>query len=807
MTVSVRVIDELGERIYQPHDFPLSIGAGSEVAIALPGMTEDGVYGYLVLSDEALFFQPENRLPVYKNKELIKESSWLYEGDTIHVGDAAICCTFDDQIPTLSLRTIDHNNHPPVIVPPKVPLRSDSFAQARPKPATQPTSKSRSRALKAILSSVFFCLLLLAIYVFTARSVSIQISPEPDDFGVSGGLFRFKVADRYLLRPGNYIIKAEKVGYQPLQEIAEVSNETSQAMVFSMKPLPGKLIMQIEPPLEAEITIDGKVVEGIPKDGYALPAGTHDIHVQAPRYLPFVSKVVIAGAGQKQNLAVNLVPAWAVISVASDPAGAMILIDGQEKGLTPLTLDILNGPHQLLVTMEGHETWQTNLTVVANEAQSISDIVLRKADGKISVTSRPTSASVSVDGAYQGLTPLDISVTSSKSHTVVLSKAGHEPATRSFKVEAAGKRKLSFTLIPKRGTLVLNIRPADAQLYIDGKARKTAEGRIKLSAVRHKLEIRKKGYESFTKTVTPRAGFPQEIEVELIQTTQKAKLRTVAKLIKTKGGQQLRYITPGKFTMGASRREQGRRANETAYTVNLTRPFYLGVKEVTNAQFRRFKASHSSGRVQRFTLDEDNLPAVQVSWEDAAQYCNWLSERESLPPVYVTKGVIIIARDPIPTGYRLPTEAEWAWVARAAGKKTALKYPWGMSFPPSGAAGNYADASAASLIGGALPGYSDSYPGAAPVGSFKPNNLGLFDLGGNAAEWVHDYYVIHSSATTHSLQDPSGPDTGTHHTVRGSSWRQGSISELRLSYRDYSRAKRQDLGFRIARYADQLTSK
>ena len=71
------------------------------------------------------------------------------------------------------------------------------------------------------------------------------------------------------------------------------------------------------------------------------------------------------------------------------------------------------------------------------------------------------------------------------------------------------------------------------------------------------------------------------------------------------------------------------------------------------------------------------------------------------------------------------------------------------------------------------------------------------------AEWINDYYAVYPGQGEKLVRDPIGPSAGDHHVVRGSSWRDGSITELRLSYRDYSRDPRDNLGFRIARYADE----
>ena len=116
--------------------------------------------------------------------------------------------------------------------------------------------------------------------------------------------------------------------------------------------------------------------------------------------------------------------------------------------------------------------------------------------------------------------------------------------------------------------------------------------------------------------------------------------------------------------------------------------------------------------------------------------------------------------------------------------------------------GNYADESADDVLPQSLPSYDDHYPSTAPVDAFEPNALGLFNMGGNVAEWVHDYYTIYPAGSPEVATDPLGPEDGTHHVIRGSSWMDSSISELRLTYRDYGEKARPDLGFRIARYAE-----
>ena len=120
-----------------------------------------------------------------------------------------------------------------------------------------------------------------------------------------------------------------------------------------------------------------------------------------------------------------------------------------------------------------------------------------------------------------------------------------------------------------------------------------------------------------------------------------------------------------------------------------------------------------------------------------------------------------------------------------------------MPIPPE--AGNYGDLAGAGVLKGALPGYTDNHGATAPVGSFQANPLGFFNLGGNVSEWMHDVYAVTPYPPGEVTRDPLGPAEGAYHVIRGSSWMDTNMTELRLSYRDYGDTARPDLGFRIAR--------
>jgi formylglycine-generating enzyme required for sulfatase activity len=354
------------------------------------------------------------------------------------------------------------------------------------------------------------------------------------------------------------------------------------------------------------------------------------------------------------------------------------------------------------------------------------------------------------------------------------------------------------------GEVRFNISPANATVRINGKSVGKGSRTLSLPAVEHAVEISLDGYASVRQRVTPRPGLAQLVDVTL-QTQKAVKLASIKPEITTPVGQTLLLFKPGEsaladFTMGASRREPGRRANEVLHPVSLRRMFYLQTTEVTNAQFRQFQPSHNSGQIEGNSLNQEHQPAVKVSWQQAAAFCNWLSAKEGLPAFYQEKNGIVTGYNRASTGYRLPSEAEWAWAARASGQ-TLLRFPWGDTFPPVATVENYADNTSAYVTGRTLNNYTDGHVVTAPVASFKPNQHGLYDMGGNASEWVNDVYSI-PSANGAAQTDPLGGQSGDNYVIRGAGWAHAKLGELRLSYRDYGQAARDDVGFRIARYAE-----
>jgi formylglycine-generating enzyme required for sulfatase activity len=275
---------------------------------------------------------------------------------------------------------------------------------------------------------------------------------------------------------------------------------------------------------------------------------------------------------------------------------------------------------------------------------------------------------------------------------------------------------------------------------------------------------------------------------------------------------EMALIPGGSFNMGSPSSEPERIGyREPIRRVRLD-AFFLGVRELTVGEFRRFVEDTgymTSGEEAggSFVYDEakgawefqagadwrhpgfrqgDDHPVVNVSWSDALRYCNWLSEKEGLRPAYVISGTQ--ARwDRDANGYRLPTEAEWEYACRAG---TTTPFSTGTRI--STAQANY---------DGNAPYVFDNRgvfrKGTTAAASLQPNPWGLYDLHGNAWEWCWDYYGMYPETEG---ENPAGPDSGAHRVNRGGGW-DSPAGDLRSAARssNFPETSGGSLGFRLAR--------
>jgi len=210
-------------------------------------------------------------------------------------------------------------------------------------------------------------------------------------------------------------------------------------------------------------------------------------------------------------------------------------------------------------------------------------------------------------------------------------------------------------------------------------------------------------------------------------------------------GMKFVLIPAGEFMMGSSQSVEEvvsngggeveyYRGEQPRHRVSITRPFYLGVHEVTQKQYEAIMGENPS------YFEGENNPVDSVSWFDAVEFCKKLTEKEGIT-------------------YRLPTEAEWEYSCRA-GTETPFHY------------GNSLSSRQANFHGEYPYGKAEKGPFRAetlPVGSFKPNAWGLYDMHGNMYEWCADWYDVDYYGES-TVDDPQGPASGEYRVRRSGAW-------------------------------------
>ncbi|HMD83699.1 MAG TPA: SUMF1/EgtB/PvdO family nonheme iron enzyme [Terriglobia bacterium] len=384
------------------------------------------------------------------------------------------------------------------------------------------------------------------------------------------------------------------------------------------------------------------------------------------------------------------------------------------------------GDHALRVSLAGKRNHEQKVMVNAGQVTKIT-AVLADLAGTVVVQTSP-GATVFLDGSSRGTTDatgkLSVPDVAAGSHELRISAGGKKDYQQKINVTAGQEARINASLADLAATLVIQTSPG-AAVFLDGSSRGAtgARGQLAIPGVAagsHELRITAPGKREYRQSITVPAGQEARIEARLEDAgpPPPGTLRE-----NPKDGLKYVWIPPGSFVMGCPPTDEDCNSFEKPpHPVTISKGFWIGQTEVTVGAYKRFAAA----TVRQIPAAPDfnsgwaneSMPIVTVTWNEAHDYCAW-------------------------AGGRLPTEAEWEYAAR--GGSTAPRY------------GPLDEVAWYGVNSG-----SQTHP----VGEKRANGFGLYDVIGNALEWVNDWYEEKYYRSSPS-QDPPGPTSGTKRGLRG----------------------------------------
>jgi formylglycine-generating enzyme required for sulfatase activity len=403
--------------------------------------------------------------------------------------------------------------------------------------------------------------------------------------------------------------------------------------------------------------------------------------------------------------------------------------------------------------------------------------------GTIKINTTPTGANVFVDGKAAGKTPVELGNMAPGNKTIRVEKDGYVPEEKETTIHKGRRSVVRFDLVQevRKGWLTVSLSPSDAQVKILNISPRYRKG-MALDPGRYHVEVSADGYTTREEWVGLAAGDA----LDLVITLQKVPASPSRGFTESTTNMEFVRIPDGCFQMGQSEAEKeqliaerGKDTYEKYYNDELPRhevcvdAFYMGKYEVTVGQWRKFirdsnyktDAEKDTGGVKGCYAYKDG----KWDWREGRDWENPGFSQSSEQPVAcvshndVTAFIRWLNRQGNKV-FRLPTEAEWEYAAR--GGTSTIRY-WG----------DAADSKACGYANVADRGHGwnnnfpcdDGYEWSSPVGSFKANNYGLYDMLGNVWEWCSDRYASDYYKSS-PRNNPQGPSSGSDRVFRGGSW-------------------------------------
>ncbi len=532
-------------------------------------------------------------------------------------------------------------------------------------------------------------------------------------------------------------------------------------------------------PDDARVFLDGEAVGQTPLSGHAVLPGEFVLRVDH-RFHDALARRLAPGRGEVIDIHIEFPPSTGSLEILTNPRGATIAIDGKQiDRLTPVLLSPHpTGSFEVTTWIHGRQRKTETIEVLPRQNAEVSVDLERVPMSKIYVSRTPRDAKLEIDGLpYEPGMTLPVGT-----YRLQARRVGYASVDRSIEF-TRGRNDRAISLVRLKGTLALAVRPTDASVsvsYPDGGGWKPYREAMVIPTGPVTVRAAAPGYRRYERQLTVGPGtLEHTIQLERYRVQPGRRFRD--ELASGGEGPLLVVIGTGSFRMGST---NGSPDESPVRTVVVAEPFAIGVFETTRAEYGRFRSVNGWAEAVSEAIQPDDTPTVEslerlpmarLSWQDGRDYLAWLSRE---------------------TGhrYRLPTEAEWEYVARAG---TTDDYYFGSDAATLCAHANIADRAYSTRY--RKPGVADCSDGTvrwAVVGSFPANAFGVHDMIGNVEEWVADCWRDdYRNAPTDQSARRGNCRT---HVLRGGAW-DSTPDQARVSFRSFSSRGSGTRGVRVVR--------
>lgn len=496
--------------------------------------------------------------------------------------------------------------------------------------------------------------------------------------------------------------------------------------------------VRTDPP--GAMVILGDHVQKTPATFTDLEPRRYKLEIKNPGYEPVETVLDVSRGRSVEAPLFHLVRSKGGIDIESQPPGAQFSLlseDGHVRrdGVAPATLrDLPTGKYSLIAN---RGDWQMHGAVEISRGE-IAHRTFAFVTAPVRIVSEPAGAEISIDGVARGKTPLQLDLPV-RMHDIVAHVSGWPDESQQIDVEAPGEKSVRFVFA--NGSVKITSAPGGA--IVVANERELGQTPLVIEEVKPgpvSYELRLNGYKS--------------VSVEgRVEPQQQSFL--AARLEKVAGSM------PGQVW-----------TNSLGMNFVPLGQVLICIWETRVQDYDLFvRATGHHYDAADFSQGPTH-PVVKVNWFDANAFCKWLTDKEHDENLLQERQL-----------YRLPTDLEWSMAVglpneggltpQARDGKIKNEFPWGKQWPPPSGAGNYADRSAKRRGGSVIENYVDNFAATSPVGSFKPNSLGIYDLGGNVWEWCADSY-----------KETAGSSARDWGVLRGGSWATSNRVEMQSSYRN-----------------------